>query len=207
MAQIASAADIDDLAAAVRRTCRRILMYGICSTLGMSGCAHPARPYVDPIPRRITAKWMLDAFPNCIDFCQSGARDSLWLAVRTRADMVKADIANARNSQLDGMSRSNALLRLGSTDQADAFRFLFEYFDRLPERDPLRTSIAATFHFRSPNLPLDLYIRIEDMVREPGTARHGLAMQVLTKQTNEVGRCILNHYQEGLPRCTSNAIP
>jgi hypothetical protein len=91
-------------------------------------------------PERITPAWYVTNFPNCIDHCDDPARDSLWLAIRHRPDLVDALVRVIESPVTGAWTRANAVLRLGATGQDRAHRYIADRLDALPENDPDATS-------------------------------------------------------------------
>lgn len=91
-------------------------------------------------PERITPAWYVTNFPNCMDHCHDPARDSLWLEIRDRPDLVDALVRVIESPVTDAWTRANAVLRLGATGQDRAHLYIVDRLDALPEDDPDATS-------------------------------------------------------------------
>jgi hypothetical protein len=88
------------------------------------------------LPERITPAWYVANFPNCTDDCGDPVRDSLWVEIRDRPDLVDALVRVIESPVTDAWTRANAVLRLGATAQDRAYRYIRDRLDALPEDDP-----------------------------------------------------------------------
>lgn len=109
--------------------------------LGTLACGTAERRPEPPVsqravPERITPAWYVANFPNCIDHCDDPARDSLWLEIRDRPDLLDALVRVIESPVTDAWTRANAVLRLGATGQDRAHRYIADRLDALPEDDP-----------------------------------------------------------------------
>lgn len=99
-------------------------------------CAAGCRPAPAPVglspPKRITAEWVLRAFPNCIDPCAGLANRPPWDSLRCRSDFLRALTTIAEDASLGPSPRINALQLLGATGQPGAYAYLVR---RLGEPD------------------------------------------------------------------------
>ena len=160
----------------------------------LAACRSAPRPLEDPIPPRVTAEWVRVAFPTCIDPCWTPARDSLWRAVRGRADYVDAEIRFIANASTDDFVRGNALMRLGATGQDSAYRFLARYLRALPDTSRLRTNtiIALASGPTSDGLG---FTELEAIVRDPAARDRDAVLAILPRLETESVRAALARWR------------
>ena len=115
-------------------------LVSLLAAVAVAGCQSVPRPYAAPLPRRISPEWVLAAFPNCVDQCEFAERDSLWLRIRGRADLVAATVAvlERPEAEVSGLTKSNLTMRLGATGQRRAHEYLLGLLDTLPRDHRLR---------------------------------------------------------------------
>src|SRR5262245_21340735 len=93
--------------------------------LACAGCSTGSLVWTGgPVPSRLTIAWYKANFPNCIDFCNHTRENSLWLAIRDRPDFADLLIHVIEDSGTDSWTRSNAILKLGATNQDTAYRYV-----------------------------------------------------------------------------------
>jgi hypothetical protein len=142
------------------------------------GCA-PARPWTGgPLPARITPEFVLVNYPNCIDGC-SDPRTELWVRIRDRPDLLRALIQIAESPATDEWTRSNAVLRIGSTGQEEGYRYLVRLLRVLPRGSSLRTSAIVSLGAGNRPLPDLVYTTLETLLHAPFEEDARLAVSTL----------------------------
>jgi hypothetical protein len=144
---------------------------------------------------------MLEAFPNCIDFCIDAKRDSLWAAIRDRPDAVVALMEIARDPSIDGFTKSNAILRAGSTGQAPAYRSMLMLWAELPPKDGLLPDISMSLGRNGTELPRDVYAGIERFLRGGDVDHSRMAVFILADRKTPLANAILTRYRSGDAPC------
>jgi hypothetical protein len=144
---------------------------------------------------------MLEAFPNCIDFCIDAKRDSLWAAIRDRPDAVVALMEIARDPRVDGFTKGNAILRAGSTGQPAAYRSIVSLWGDLSPKDGLLQDIAVSLGGNGIELPRDVYAGIEGYLRGANAYYSRMALAILGDRKTALANAILERYRSGGAPC------
>jgi hypothetical protein len=96
-----------------------------------------------PTPSRLSVAWYKANFPNCIDFCYDPRGDSLWIAIRDRPDVVNLLIDVIEDPGTDDFTRSNTVLKLGSTNQDSAYLYLIRRLAEIPSSETASEWVLA----------------------------------------------------------------